>query len=144
MSDVTVEGIKQTIRRLGKLPGRLDRKVMRQATGAGGREVVKEARKRVRRRFGQLRRALGQRVKRLPDGTFIAVVGVRKGFVIMVDGKRINPEKYIHLVELGTTHSAAQPFLRTSLPAAQAAAVRKFAEKAGAGIEREVARLAKE
>jgi HK97 gp10 family phage protein len=74
---------------------------------------------------GALKKSIGHKV-RVYKRAVVAIVGPRDGFRERIGtvsrgknkGKPIynNPSKYAHLVELGTRHSKAQPFLR---PAAE-------------------------
>lgn len=109
-----LSGIREVMARLeGLKPGkvrRIHRKVLNEVT----KPVLKTAKSLVPRRTGQLRKSLGRKVRTYPSGVTVGVIGPRNGFLIVKDGKRINPVKYAHLVELGTRHSRPQSFLRAA------------------------------
>jgi len=125
-------------RKLGRLAGSAITKVMRPAFVAGCRPIRAAARSRVPVRFGQLKKSIGTRVKVYPRGNAIwAGVGVRLGFLSVIDGKKVDPNKYAHLVEWGTKphilrgamHPGAKAshFLRSAFDSRQAQAFSEVA-----------------
>lgn len=144
-----VEGLQAILKQLDGLKKSAAKKVTRAIVTAGGRAVVRAAKKLAPKRTGLLRRSLFSRVAVHPgSGVAVATIGPREGFRVQVGvvtrgalagkPKYADPVKYAHLVELGTAHSAAKPFL---VPALQSPGVRQAMEKAAvAGIDRELAR----
>jgi HK97 gp10 family phage protein len=126
------------------LRGASDKVVLRilpPATRAAARQVVNVARSNVPKRTGQLKKSLGLRVKTYrKDGKAYAAIGARSGFKIQTGvvsrgpkaGEPIysNPTQYLHLVERGTSRSAAHPFLRPALDSTESAQFTAFAAKA--------------
>lgn len=146
MSDfvrVEIQGDKALEAALGLLGGKVARRVMRKSLNAGAREIVKDARSRVVRRTGQLRKSLGVKVKTYKSGTLAAIVGPRTGFKATIDGKPVNPTNYSHLVEFGTEHSAARPFLGPAFTSKAPAALAKIARKVRTELFKESTKLPK-
>jgi HK97 gp10 family phage protein len=96
------------------------------AVRAGSRIIVKEAKRLCPKRTGALRRSIGAvrgRTNKQDERSML--VGFKK------PGRR-----YAHLVEFGTVHSAAKPFLRPALDARAADALREMQEVLADGILR--------
>jgi HK97 gp10 family phage protein len=79
----------------------------------------------------------------------VAAVGVDKLIATVVrKGRRskkpmkINPRNYAHLVEFGTEHSAAEPFMRPAIDQHGEQALVALLDNAAKGIEREARKLA--
>ena len=68
-------------------------------------------------------KSIGTTVRKTRKGQTTARVGARTGFKTTVtrNGKPViaDPVKYAHLVEYGTTHSAAKPFIRPAIESTQ-------------------------
>jgi HK97 gp10 family phage protein len=111
-----ITGVAELISKLRTLDDKVRRKALRSGIAKAGRIIAKDAKDRVQRRSGQLARSIGSKVKVYRNGgAVVAIVGPRKGFKIIVDGKPVDPVRYAHLVEAGTSHSAAFPFLRPAV-----------------------------
>ena len=98
-------------------------------------------------RTGLLYTSLGRKVKFYKrTGVAYGVVGPRVGWVGQFNGRRINPNKYAHLVEGGHlkadgTRVPPKPFLRTAKDENRAKIFRKMKAMSTKGLAREVARL---
>lgn len=83
----------------------IDRKLARKATRAGINEITKvvlaDAKAGVPKRSGQLRKAMGRRIKSYRGETVVGIVGPRKGMAVSVGGVPVDASKYGHLVEFG-------------------------------------------
>lgn len=86
----------------------LDKKAARAAIRKGMNEVTKivnkDAKANVPKRTGMLRKSIGRKVVISRDGKqVVGIVKPRAGdkYVGVVNGKKINPRKYAHLVEYG-------------------------------------------
>jgi hypothetical protein len=123
-----VAGLKECQAALAGVEKRVRKAAVRRGVAAGAKTVVKEARKRVRRRSGLLAKSLGSKVKTFKNGTVVGIVGPRTGFRKVVGqrtrgknkGKVVyeNPTQIAHLIEKGHggPHPArAYPFLRPAL-----------------------------
>lgn len=107
--------IARLIRRFDKLQDKELNNALRRGLRHGGKELIKEAKRRVPKRFGFLRRSIGGRVKSYRRGLkIIYVIGPRRGFKRPRPGtgKLDNPTRYAHLVEYGTVHSRQNAFMR--------------------------------
>lgn len=115
------EGVQSAIQALDGMDKKVRRKGIRKAALAAGTIILKAAKSRVVRETGLLRKSLGKKVKVYTRGVGVAVVGPRLGFKQEVTRRGVkvwsNPVRYAHLVELGTSHSAAKPFLKPALEA---------------------------
>ena len=106
------------LERLGKQSTR--NKMMRPAVRAAMSAVSKAAKANVIQESGLLKQSIGVKIKTYKAVVF-GVAGPRTGFtehVIRVApsgekvGVKANPVNYAHLVEFGTAHSPAHPFMR--------------------------------
>ena len=127
---------------LAILGERLVKRANRKAVRAMGREVIKDARRRVPRRYGDLKKSLGIKVKAYRrTGVALAIIGPRRGRARphpTRPGKMINPTNYAHLVELGTRRTSPQPFLRPAEKSAKPAAVAAAAKVYEAELKKEL------
>jgi len=100
-----------------KLPGKVYDKAVFDAAGRALAPIRKQARQNLDamiskdpRNTGQLKKSIGiKKVKYKQNYTVYAAVGPRSGFKDQATGR--NPMSYAHLVEYGTRHSAAKPFM---------------------------------
>lgn len=100
------------VQRLTAALAAIEPKVARKATRAGINEittvVLKDAKARVPKRSGQLRKSLGRKVKGYRRGEIVSgIVGPRRGFRVVIGGVAVNPVNYAHLVEFGRGVSRA-------------------------------------
>jgi HK97 gp10 family phage protein len=113
-----MEGIAGAVQKMASLQKRVRSNVQRKAVRRMTTLVLKSARAGLTRiRTGQLKKSLGSKVKAYRSGIVLGIVGPRKGHKITVTnaaGETVNidPVFYAHLVEFGTVHSPAYPFLR--------------------------------
>ena len=175
-----LEGLEDLKLRLNSLPIALRNRIVRKAVTKGARIILKSAQSKVVERTGQLRKSLGVKVKtyraapfagantKNAAGTTVAIIGARKGFDIEVNGKKVNPTRYAHLVEFGTRPHAlgefsklaakvgvvggyqhgrmhkgaeAKPFLRPAYDESKAAAMRAIVNGIKEGLFRHVAQF---
>ena len=117
MFEIEVLGDKELVRKLDRLAGAALRKLARPAVARAIVPVNKAAKRMAPVETGTLKKSLGIKIKTYAwPGVVWAGVGPRQGFTgVGPDGRRRDPVNYAHLVELGTTHSPAQPFLRPAL-----------------------------
>lgn len=128
MAEIKVRGLRELDAALRLLPKNIEKRVLGNAIRAAGRVIAADAKTRVPRATGQLKRSIVVRAVR--GGAGRAVVGFLK------------PRSRIaHLIEFGTRFMAARPFLRPALDTKAPDAVRKFGEIAGKGVAREAAKL---
>ncbi len=116
------EGSELILAAFQDLDKKVKKKYLKKAQGEVARLVLWAARARTPKRSGSsiygsgtLYRSLGQKVKVWSNGNVTAIVGARLGYDRQVGtrvrGKKkgeaiyVRPTKYLHLVELGTSHS---------------------------------------
>jgi len=166
---IRISGFKELDMALSKLPEELARTTEAAALREGGkpirREVIARAPTGKGKEAGLLKRSIGLNVRKNKKGSaekgrYTARVGPRTGFKIAVGtavatvtkGKRKkgerytvykDPTKYAHLVELGTSHSAADPFIRTGSEAAESEVINGLARGYEKGLAKAVDKLRK-
>ena len=146
-ASLKLTGDKALIKALDAIGGRVNAKVIKPAASAAMVPVNKAAKRTLRanKRTGQLWRSIGKKtVQYKRTGVTWVGVGPRTGFDIDTEEfGRVDPVKYGHLVEFGTEHSAAQPYLRPALDSNRGRIEAILSRKLWAGIRREAERLAK-
>lgn len=102
MFKMDVEGLARLERDLLKLGDKMAKKVTRKAMTKARKVVVSDAKSRVPIRHGELKKSLGaKRITRSRSQTLTDIIGARSR-PSTVNGKRVNPAFYAHLVEFGT------------------------------------------
>jgi len=133
-------GVRDLSRALDRLPDELKRSAENAVLRAGAKPILGAARSKVAKASGLLKKSLGVNVKKMKGDT-TARVGPRKGRGGKVKrGNREvfqNPTKYSHLVEYGTSHSAAKPFIRPAVESTQGAVVGAMA----AGLDKHLTKV---
>jgi HK97 gp10 family phage protein len=147
---VEIHGIKDMIKRLEALPVKLKKSGEKAALRAGGAPIRKAAKRFAKssKDSGLLLKSIGMNVRTIKSGETSARIGARNGF-----GKEVtrtnkktgqqrkeyaNPANYSHLVEFGTSHSPAKPFIRPAIDSAKSEILPAMA----AGLSKHLARAA--
>ena len=125
---IDIKGLNEIKRKLERLPDELSKKVEAMALRDAMKPTAKAAKQNAAaiKDTGLLSKSIGLNVRKMKKsgpgkGTYSARVGPRSGFKTTVKRKGsnketvANPAKYAHLVELGTSHSPAQPFIRKAV-----------------------------
>ena len=154
---VEVRGLEESFARLREQAKQVQQKVLRSAVGKATRVMLKGQKRRVpvevgrdelsRARSKRLKKSLGVKVKTYrASGVIVGLIGPRRGFREQVGvrtrGKNVgqpvyyDPAKTAHLVEKGTSRSAAKSFVRSTADAEAAEAARVFNEAVADGIKR--------
>lgn len=127
--------------RFHELPPKLQKKWGRRGVAKAARLMVKAAKAKCPIRTGQLKKSLGFRPRTYKTGVF-AVIGPRGGFqTVGGDGRKHDPKKIAHLVEMGHggPHAAeAKPFLRPAMYETAPQCASKIAAELAAGLRAEV------
>ncbi len=76
-------------------------RILRKALRAGSKPILRLAKQLVPVRTRQMKKALGLALRTYTSGVVAAIIGVRKGFRVEIDGKFVDPTKYLHLVLFG-------------------------------------------
>ena len=145
---IEIKGISDLQKALNKLPAEMQKTVEVSALRDGGKQILAAAKSKCPTGDnGLLKKSLGVTVRKNKRGAmrgkYTARIGARSGFAITKGNKRIDPSKYSHLVELGTSHSAAKPFIRPAIEAASDKVVGALIEGYDRGLSRAVAKLRK-
>lgn len=114
---VEIEGLDVLDRRLKELDRRTTGNILRKALRAGINVLKEEARKRVPVRTGKLKKGIHVTVSLKKRGDCRAKLGMKRKVAYGVP------------VELGTSHSAAKPFLRPAADTKGKDAVNAFADR---------------
>lgn len=149
-----IKGLRELDRALEKLPDALKKSAETAVLRAGAAPIRKSAKSFAAKSkdTGLLGKSIGLSVK-TTGGQKSARVGPRKGMrqeVTRTDertGKTYkemaDPNNYSHLVEYGTSHSAAKPFIRPAIDASQGEVLEAMAGGLDRHLTRAAARLAK-
>ncbi len=123
--DLTLIGDRKLAKKFEKLASTAARnRIVRRPLAAALTPISKAAKRNVPVRFGLLKKSIGKKVKAYPGGVW-GGVGPRTGFrAVDEDGKTVDPIKYAHLVEFGTSKTSPKPFLRPAFDATRSVAMR--------------------
>lgn len=109
-----VEGVEDIIKSLNILKQGVRNRVVRKGLNEPAKLLVKEVKTRIPKRSGLTRKSIGRKAKTYKSGVVVVIIGPRKGFrkEVVVNKQtgatRIHdPVNIWHLIELGTSHSAA-------------------------------------
>lgn len=146
---IKLDGMKELQRAIERLPKELQRTVEASALRAGMGPVRKAARANLNKSkdSGLLQKSLGLTVRKTRRGQLTARVGARSGFTQMVTRKgsskpiKANPTKYAHLVEYGTSKSAAKPFIRPAIDSSEGQIIAEMAKGYDKGMTKVVKKI---
>lgn len=96
----SVVGIEETLKNLDNVRDGIRNRILRQSLRKRGSVMSKRAKSLVTRRSGLTAKSIGVVTRTKKNGP-IVVVGPRKHFVSIVDGRRHAPHKIAHLIEGG-------------------------------------------
>lgn len=149
MITAKLEGLKELEKILLKLPEKIQGKVLRTSTVAGGRVIQKEIKRRVPTKTGALKRAI--RVVSLKNKAGNTKAEVAVGVQRIVKPKKSKnraskPEKasdvfYWRFLEFGTKHIPAKNFIRSSFEDRKRDAAEEIRKRLKLNIEKEVYKL---
>ena len=121
-----LQGTKELNRAITRLAPELQRAAESAVLRAGAKPITQAAKAKAPigkgKHKGLLKKSIGSNVKKV-RGQTSARVGARTGWKVDEDGVKKDPSKYSHLVEFGTSHSAAQPFIRPAVESTQSQVV---------------------
>lgn len=134
-----LEGAGQLDRALSQLPKSLSRGVLRRSLTKAAEPVRDAAQQNVPVRTGELRDSLAVATRLTPSQRRLQT---RAGGVVVYVGASWPQGAHAHLVEFGTAHSAAQPFLRPAWDQHGAKVLPAFGEEVWQQLDRTAKRLA--
>lgn len=154
-----IVGVDQIVKALKALPEDFQKSGERAALSGGSKPILKAAKAFAQnsKRDGLLIKSLGISTKK-SQGQLTSRVGVRGGFKgrslgfkMAKRGKKkgqmterfADPKYYAHLVEFGTSHSAAKPIIRPAIIASEAQVVDAMAASLEKSVARTLARMKK-
>lgn len=138
--DVRMDGIKDLEFKLGALDKALGKKLLRQAVRASAKPIRDEAARLAPRRVSEPPRGTSRyhpAGKELHRSIKVRSAGRLPGSTLAV---QVKTAPHGHLLEFGTIHMAAQPFMRPAYDTQKGEAIRTFREVLGKKIEAEVRR----
>jgi HK97 gp10 family phage protein len=145
-----IDGVKDMLAALDGLKKAVRNRILKRAVNKGIKIILKAAKGRAPRESGLLKKSLGSKVKVYrSSGVVVGIVGPRKGFkgeVVRKKGRWFpvsvysDPVRYAHLVELGTSHAPAKPFLGPAVTGSRAAIRNAMAEEIRKGLEAQAAK----
>src|SRR5262245_9090273 len=132
-----MRGVKEMEQMLKDLGPAIANRLGGRAVRAGARPIIKDAKARVPRRTGELKRSIVAQKERARGGAYAATQTVLIGFKKPASSRA-------HLVEFGAParNISAQPFMRPALDSQHAAALKEMIEVLAKGILREEFRKA--
>lgn len=147
-----ISGLKEIEEVLKKLPENMAKRATYGALRAGAAVIAKAARAKVKANpsidSGLLEKNITSRARRRSKkGSAVVSVGIhRKAAQVVRKGRKkpvkVVPSRYAHLVEFGTEHSPAEPFMRPALDEQVGVAAEKVKEGLARAVEREARKLA--
>jgi HK97 gp10 family phage protein len=143
-----LRGSKKMIAGFNKLSEAVGWKVAGKAANKALTPMVTAAKKNLQagQDTGTLRKSIGK-VKRVykTSGVVAVIVGVKSGEKYWAfstrDGRLHKPRKYAHLVEYGTSHSAAKPFMRPAFNSTKRKSQSIYVRQMKKGIREEVRKI---
>jgi len=141
---MNVSGVDTTLAGLDEFKASVQRSITRQALRSSVGPLRKAVKAGAPVESGALKKSIGvTKLKTTRRGNINIKVGPRDGFDIQYQGKKRNPVKYAHLVELGTSKGVKPThWMREARKASEPEVLAKFADKMRQLIDRYRARRA--
>lgn len=136
-----VTGIDTAYARLELVKKGMKTKILRKAVNAATKIALGAARRRAPVETGLLKKSLGRKTKTYRDSAVVVgIVGPRADMgktVTLASGRQQyrDPAKTAHLVERGTRHSQARPFMRPAWEESKAAIEQALRDEINTGVE---------
>ena len=140
-TDIETRGFNDVLARIRELPGKPMRRVLRKGIRAQAAVVRKAAKRKTPRRTGALRNAIGTKVVTTKKKQVVGIVGARTGqrYIRTDDkGQKVNPVRYIHLVELGSRGKPGVGMLRNGANSTLGAQRAAFLNKAAPELDKQL------
>lgn len=163
---IRIQGAKQLMKKLNAVARHDSRAIgliRTKAVRIGAKPIWMAARAKCPKRHGQLKRSMGAVYRTYRrSSTRVAVIGARSGFKTTINGRLVDPRKYLHLMEYGTAPhqqhgkfwipflgfvsgirhpgAKAQPFIRPAYDSQAETAASLVMKEMWAGVERALAK----
>ena len=135
-NDAYLQGHKALMRKIDRLRGPIQRRIMRPAVTQALTPILKTAKALCPVRTGLLKRSLGKKVHKKGREIW-GGVGPRKSFDDAAAEGEEKPGDIVYVVEHGTSKAAAHPFMRPALDRNREQALAILARKAKEGLAKE-------
>lgn len=135
---MVLTGDKEVLAKLNRFNETVQQRIVKKAVRKGAKWIAQAAKRKAPVVTGLLKKSIGFKVGRArrSKATVIGIIGPRRGFKKIVDGKSRDPVRYAHLVEKGTSKTGAKPFLRPALEQEKGGAIQEIADEMRKEIER--------
>lgn len=142
--NATIEGDVALNKFLKTFPAAVQRRIMKAAVTYSLKPIRKAARSIVRVRSGQLKKAIKSKSKSYAKrGIVWGAVGIDAKADIVIDGKKVKPIKYAHLVERGTKRTKPYPFMERAFNQTRGSVMSGMTQFVRSRLDREAAKVAK-
>ena len=151
MADISLDisGVRELRKALKDLPANMQKRIFKVSVDSGLRVLRKAARTNARavKDTGALAKSIDIKSKVYPSGFTYGAVGPDRSKSYPAPAHRktksgtIRPANYAHLVEDGTSRTAAKPFLRPAFESSGETAMSAMAAGISKGLDREVKKL---
>lgn len=127
-----VKGLEDVLKKLKKLPEKIQKRVVTGAIRAGSKPIIQEAKNLVPTKTGTLKKSIGVVKRRSRDKniTHFSVAPLKK-----------KGGWYAHFVEFGTSKMSAKPFMRPSFEKKGEESIKFVREYMKKRVDKEIAKL---
>lgn len=123
----------KTEQALERVTDKVRNRVVKSSLNFAATPISSAAKKNCPKRSGNLKKSIGKkRIDDYSNGIFQVRIGARTG------PKFKGASRYAHLVEFGTVHSAARPFLRPAFEQNKNEAVDRYKKKVAEGVNKQI------
>lgn len=100
MINVDIDNMLKVLKDIEGLKDAVKNRITRQAMSAAMKPIVKDAKRVLPKDTGALRLAITRKVKTYrTSGNTVGMVGAKKGFTRVKNGRTRRPNKYLHIIE---------------------------------------------
>ena len=132
MNGIDVNGLDEVLKKLKKLPEKVQKRVLVGAVRAGAKPIIKEAKRLVPVRTGTLKKSIGVVKRRSKDKNIIHYT---------VAPRKKKGGWYAHYVEFGTSKMSAKPFMRPAYEKEGENSIKFVREYMKKRVDKEIAKL---
>jgi len=132
VSGIEVNGLDEVLKKLKKLPEKVQKRVLVGAVRAGAKPIIKEAKRLVPVRTGTLKKSIGVVKRRSKNKNLIHFT---------VTPRKKKGGWYAHYVEFGTLKMSARPFMRPAYEKEGENSIKFVREYMKKRVDKEIAKL---